>query len=296
MALNERDTDGRERDPRLDRLYPKTGLDEPRAELDAAIRAAARREVQARPYALGGRLRRWRLPISIAAVVMLSVSVVTLMREEGADRFEEGLAPTMMEPKAPAAPSDGDANLKTKESADTLPRAQVVPAPKALPAPAAGLNAPSAEQARRARRLDAPVAGRAKPAEPFPLESRQGAADAVDEALSQRPAPTSPAKRPARSATRALGAPAPGAKGALIEAEKDAAGKRALKKSERSLGDSRFDAVVRELEGASPEVWLEKIERLRREGRNDEADDLVIEFKRRFPEHPLPIQEGARGN
>ncbi|MDH3286731.1 MAG: hypothetical protein OEP48_03255 [Betaproteobacteria bacterium] len=295
MALNERNTDGLERDPRLDRLYPQTGLEEPRAELDATIRAAARREVQARPHALGARLRRWRLPISIAAMVMLSVSVVTLMREEGADRFEEGLPPTMVEPRTPAASPGDDADLKTKESADSVGRAQV-PAPQALPAPAAGLTAPSVDEARRARRLDAPAAGQLKPVEPSPAEIRQRAAGAANESASQRPASAAPAKRPARRAARVLSAPAPSTKEALVEAEEDSAGKRELKKSERSLTESRVNALIRELEGASPEVWLEKIERLRREGWNEEADDLVVEFRRRFPEHPMPAREGARGN
>jgi hypothetical protein len=229
--------------------------------------------VQARPHALGARLRRWRLPISIAAVVMLSVSVVTLMREEGADRFEEGLPPTMVEPTAPTAPPD-DAKFKTKESADSLGRAQV-PASQALPAPAAGPASPSADEARR---LDAPASGR-KPAE-LPAESRQRDAGAANE-----PASSAPERRPA-----------PSTKGALVETEEDSAGKRALKKSERSLRDSRVDALVQDLMGASPETWLEKIEWLRREGRDEEADDLVVEFRRRFPEHPLPIQERARGN
>jgi hypothetical protein len=295
MALIERKADGLERDARLDRLYPQTGLEEPRAELDAAIRAAARREVQAGPYALGSRLRRWRVPISIAAVVMLSVSVVTLMREEGANRFEEGLPPPMAEPKAPAALPDGDAKLKIKESADSLGRAQV-PAPQAMPAPATGLTTPSAEEARRTRRLDAPATRQGKPAEPSPADMQQRAAGAANESTSQQPASAEPAKRPARSAARVLSAPAPGTKEALVEAEEDSAGKRALKKSERSLTDSQVNALVRELEGASPKTWLEKIERLRREGQKDEADDLMVEFKRRFPDYPLPEQKGALGN
>jgi hypothetical protein len=295
MALNERNTDGLERDPLLDRLYAQTGLEEPGAGLDATIRAAARREVQARPHALGARLRRWRLPISIAAVVMLSVSVVTLMREEGADRFEEGLPPTMVEPRAPTARPGGDADLKAKESADSLGRAQV-PEPQALPAPAAGLTTPSAEEARRTRRLDAPATEQVKPAEPSTADIRERAAGAANESTSQRPASSAPAKRPSPRAARVLDAPAPSTKGALVETEEDSAGKRALKKSERSLMDSRVDALAKDLERASPEAWLEKIERLRREGRNEEADDLVVEFRRRFPEHPMPVREGVRGN
>jgi len=47
-------------------------------------------------------------------------------------------------------------------------------------------------------------------------------------------------------------------------------------------------ALLKELEPQAPEKWLEKIEALRREGRKAESDELLAEFKRRFPTHPLP--------
>jgi hypothetical protein len=51
---------------------------------------------------------------------------------------------------------------------------------------------------------------------------------------------------------------------------------------------ARVTALLKELEPQAPEKWLEKIEALRREGRKAEADELLAEFKRRFPTHPLP--------
>ena len=75
---------GSERDPLLDRAYRGAATDEPPARLDAAILAAARREAGARPRPLSAVLRAWRVPVSIAAVVVLSVSLVTLVREEPA--------------------------------------------------------------------------------------------------------------------------------------------------------------------------------------------------------------------
>jgi len=290
MAVNERNTEGEERDPRLDRLYAQTGLEEPRAELDQAIRAAARREVRARPQALGARLRKWRLPMSIAAVVVLSVSLVTLMREEGVDRLEEGLPSTTAEPEAPAAPSLGDTQLKATGGANSPGRAQA-PAAQALPAPVA-------EPAQRARRLDAPAANRGKPAEPFRAETRQRATDAAKESASPQPAPAAeaPEKTPARGAGGALRAPASSIPPVPAETEQDLAGKRALMKSERTLTDSQLDTLLRELDGASPEAWLEKIEALRRQGKTDEADKLLAEFRRRFPKHPVPLPDGGSGN
>jgi antitoxin component of RelBE/YafQ-DinJ toxin-antitoxin module len=37
-----------------------------------------------------------------------------------------------------------------------------------------------------------------------------------------------------------------------------------------------------------PQKWLERIEELKRQGRAVEAEEMLSEFKRRFPEHPLP--------
>lgn len=38
----------------------------------------------------------------------------------------------------------------------------------------------------------------------------------------------------------------------------------------------------------SPERWLERIAELRRAGRHDEADRLLAEFRRRFPDYRIP--------
>jgi len=47
-------------------------------------------------------------------------------------------------------------------------------------------------------------------------------------------------------------------------------------------------ALIREYENRTPEKWLEKIAELRRDGKTAEADEMLAEFKKRFPEHPLP--------
>ena len=37
-----------------------------------------------------------------------------------------------------------------------------------------------------------------------------------------------------------------------------------------------------------PQKWLVRIEELKRQGRAAEAEEMLSEFKRRFPEHPQP--------
>jgi hypothetical protein len=56
----------------------------------------------------------------------------------------------------------------------------------------------------------------------------------------------------------------------------------------RKSPDAYPAAEIAKLEAEPPEVWLERISRLRSEGREREADALLIEFRVRFPEAPVP--------
>ncbi len=137
MALNEHNpgaSGGVERDPLLDRAYRGAATEEPPARLDAAILAAARREAGARPRPLGAALHAWRIPMSIAAVVVLSVSLVTLIGEEGGVSIEPSPPPAVAPPVAqsrPAAELDSRKQLM-KEQVSGSARAPSAP----LPAPA----------------------------------------------------------------------------------------------------------------------------------------------------------------
>ena len=60
--------------------YRESSVDEPSATVDDAIRAAARREVSARPRLAGSPFSAsWRIPLSIAAVVLVSVTLTLLL-------------------------------------------------------------------------------------------------------------------------------------------------------------------------------------------------------------------------
>lgn len=290
MALGLHDQGGPERDAGLDRLYRHAGEELPRAEIDDAIRAAARKAVGARPQALGARARRWGVPISIAAVVVVSVSLVTLMREEGADRLEEGYGPGRVESKAkPAETPVGGAELESRtpaKRADQAPR----PVPQAPAAPAANAGAPSsADDALRARSSVAPAGVGPDPAS---RELREQAAYRDREA-STPPAPErqSVGKKSDGDKADAL---APPATRMLRNAPAASAGEpltaQSAAKSERSPLDVRVDALVSALAEAAPPSWLEKIKSLRKEGRKEEADALLEEFKRRYPDYPIPSE------
>jgi hypothetical protein len=51
---------------------------------------------------------------------------------------------------------------------------------------------------------------------------------------------------------------------------------------------SDVSQLLKELDKAPPERWLEKVEELRRAGRQVESDELLAAFRKRFPDHPAP--------
>lgn len=336
MTPNERNesgmSGGADRDPRLDRAYRAGAREEPPARLDAAILAAARREVGARPHAVSARLRAWRVPVSIAAVVVLSVSLVTLVREEGGGKLEEPPAMDLHSKPAETAPAPPAAAPEAaKAPAHATPPAA---APAATDDAALGATASAKIAGEAARREDRARAG--QPAAPERPAARPDAA-----APSPQPfqaAPAAPERRPVLAAEPAAGAgtatQSAGIRGSEVEAsatptEPAAAPKPAARMMQRdraatddavgsisamrpqaavapaekprpraearaqqggaALADTaRVAALVKEFEAQPPEKWLERIEALRREGRKGEADELLAEFKRRFPNHPLP--------
>jgi hypothetical protein len=52
--------------------------------------------------------------------------------------------------------------------------------------------------------------------------------------------------------------------------------------------------LARDLFDQPPEKWLERIEQLRREDRDGDADELLGEFRQRFPAHPAAQQAPER--
>jgi len=266
MALNEINQGGgpgdAERDPGLDRLYRATGREEPPAHLDAAILAAARREVGARPRPLSSTVHRWRVPVSIAAVVVLSVSLVALVREEGGDQLMQVPPPASVEPPdarpAPAAPTASEMKQSRPPAAvpappRRAPREDARDAPVALGKMtdgfASGAAGPTASQG--AGEVSAPDAAvRSQPRAfqdvPSPAERRAAAAEAspsTEDSTARAPAVAE------RRAAPPASAPATEAAGArsTMQARKEAA-----------PGDDRLP-VWHGYEKEPPQKWLDRI-------------------------------------
>jgi outer membrane biosynthesis protein TonB len=221
-----------ERDPRVSNRYRELGAEEPPRALDEAILAASRRP--ARSWT-----QRWALPLSLAAVVVLSVTVTLRIQQE---------QPALESPAEVRAPVSKEAAQKQeKEKADKpLPRKE--PAPF-QPAPQMRAPAVAEPPAKVRDEVQAGTAAKAAAVAPAPAA-----------------APASPAAVPASRAAR--------------EAESGAAGALAPQAAPEQALSKRA--------AETPERELERIAQLRRDGRHEEADKALAEFRKRHPDYRIP--------
>ena len=177
MAVNKRGRDDSDLpadpgDERIAALYREAAREEPPARIDRAIADAARGRGAA-PAREAPWWLPWRMPFAVAALAVVSVSLVTLMVEEDPDR-----AIALQEPSPPAAgardasaptaalrdaPADMTPPTKTESADAEKPRRNLdarrsdAPSPSPSPAPP-----PTPETS--ARRAPAPEAARPTPA------------------------------------------------------------------------------------------------------------------------------------
>lgn len=289
-----------ERDPGIERLYREAAGETPPAHLDAFILAAARREAGARPRSIAPKLRRWHVPVSIAAVLVVTVSLVVLVREErpmlmmrdegallkseretpeeGRRRIDEGAAP-------PARATHAEAQQGSRQ----LPAAAPEPSrrdsrddKKPSAGPGEPVDEPSIRMSRPAAVPDAstpagtehegkPMSQRVQASPAGVAEERMASAKANTVVAGKVASPAAPSEPQPARATADVPPAKPVAEGAML----------------RSVEQAR-PPVWRAFEKEPPEKWLAHIEDLRKQGRVVEAEEMLSEFKRRFPEHSLP--------
>lgn len=305
------------RDPHIDAAYRATARDEPPHALDERILAAAHRAVEARPVPAGRSFaQRWRVPVALAATVVLSATVTLMVYEtDRAPPIPEELHPGKVLREDRGAPDDDAArrNLdKAPEAREQKPselqERSGRPPPPASPRP----SAPRDENALRQLRSEKPDRARSNevtnapapfPAEPSRLASPPAAAaprakDAQAPVAKKREAPA--AAREESSGVRSSAMPlqsAPrgpaglgGASRAVPEAETPAASTREGALADRPAGRLERDAATAAAQSPlrSPEDWIAEIRRLKQAGRTEDANRLLAEFRGRFPDHPLP--------
>ena len=271
----------------LSKLYRASAQEQPPHAVDEVILRAARKEARRPPLFFN-----WTAPLALAAVVVIAVSLVIAMRDD--------LTYTASTPK--------QASVSEKQA---VPRAQPGALSKEEPAPAS-----KADQALSDAflRKDAPADERPR-SETEAKRSVETRADVVREEKAPQPSPqrfsnrsersemtasqqTMPAAIPETAEQPASAASAPAPKPlARSSAEESASGRQLSKAAEVSEQGSpsqgSLAAGVRRPQSRaaaeiSPEAWLEKIAKLRTEGRVREADESLAEFRKRFPDYPLP--------
>jgi ribonuclease E len=266
-----------ERDSQVAAAYRELGAEEPPRRLDEAILAASRRPPR-------HWTQRWAVPLSLAAVVVLSVTI-TLQVQHEAPELESAAAP----PRA-AAPARSEAQeeapLKLKPDEQLRQRARAAAEkPEARRAePKAFADAAPAAPARST----APAAG------PDALASRNDVArleqahrEAARSADSGRGSSAlgQVEERTARDAEAAARAHQAGALFAKRPEQAPAAKPAAPPPAEAAAAPpaAAAPAQVAKLSGETPEREFERIAQLRAEGKHDEADKAFLEFRRRYP-------------
>ena len=232
--------------------YRAGAEDEPSARLDAVVLAAARRELE-QPR----QRRNWQMPASIAAMLVIGVSLVLLVRDN------EPPLPSLDRPAADEAklarPAPPQLAMKTQPEAQADYRLGGRPSRERSARPdrapivqdemaATQENATSGESAQPAPPSAAPAAaGMAKPAE----QERSG----IEESAGVSPSKKSKALADAATESRVSA--------------------RALRKEDVAAGP------------AQPQDWLRKIEDLLRDGKDAEAKEQLLGFRKQFPDYPL---------
>lgn len=276
--MNERE------DAKVSELYRALGSEEPPVALDAAILAAARRAVGARPRAARQALQRWALPVSVAAVVVLSVTITLQMQRERPD------ATALYSPE----PKKIEQSAAREAPTAAAPSASAAPRPESRKEQAGAVNPGLAKQnmSLEADRLSKPAAAR-----------QERSADETRPAQAPSPAGPQFAPDPAASAAPPLAeSPSPATTGAVADrAAAPAESELARRRTEESAASGRASsgALVRSAPASvemraksaekdeSPERWLERIVQLRVAGREREADESFAEFRKRYPDYRI---------
>lgn len=284
---DQRDT----KDSALSRVYREGAWPEPSRQIDEAILRAARAQ---RSFA-----RRWAPSLAIAATVVLSFTVLLMSRDH-----PEIAAPIVTD-RSPAPRAKEPAAEAPKPAREAKPATPPQPAPATRMAPGFTSKMDEAE-AERLDRIQRDLAQRGSPASESPLPREKQAQLPRAPVL---PAPQTPAPTPKPAAADKAAAaeqytfrqqaaprgepvqPAP----APLQAAQPAPAQAAPAPSARVFASGALGAnppraarSVAELPERAPQTWLEDIRKLKAEGRTEEAERSLADFKKRYPDYALP--------
>jgi hypothetical protein len=269
-------------DEKISRRYRELPREEPPRHLDDAILAASRRAVHTRPAPLvapTGR-QRWYFPVAAAAIIVLAVAVTMHVERE---QPAEEIVSSAPQPSAPAAAAPPAPELMREEAKPQAEKPKPAPQPERFRRAAPGSrelpDAPSAPTQDTANAVQESARSEMamKPAPPTDL----GAAASMGRAQSQSEPSPAPAPVPAPQAAPAPEAkPAPGRSKAITASKPSAE----LRRADEAARDT---SPLAKFAGRAPEQWLQGIADLRSQGRHEEADKELAEFRKRHPDYRI---------
>lgn len=263
--------------------------------LDAAILAEAHRAVKSRPAARPK--RRWSIPLSMVASLIVAVMVGLQLPHMLKDA---ALPLPQEEQRIAAAAMDKSTGGLASPAPDE--RREIQPMARAKSESTRGEPAPMAAQAEAAAKPDAPVLVAPKETQTAGTqESGATSVVALPPVAAPSPAPVRAAKRPdlrERAIADNGGMAASKEKKASSRAE-DAVGDFSEQRAPAAAGasvpqpaqpDSSVQTFNEDTNEASlsPEDWLARIQRLKQQGKLDEARKDLAAFKKRYPDYRVP--------
>lgn len=145
-------------------LYHQTPQEKPRPELDTKILAASRRAVRSRPRVAGPFSGRWTVPVSIAAVLMISVILIPLLRQESEGPPEVPGRRSVPVPAPAPAPAPAES---TRLSPETVAPSREHDAGKALAPGADDAASPPVAAPRSERAVPLEELRKSEPGSPY---------------------------------------------------------------------------------------------------------------------------------
>ena len=236
--------------------YRAGAQDEPSPRLDAAVLAAARREVDQPRQRLN-----WQIPASIAAMLVLGVSLVLLVRDNEPllpplDRLAADEA-KLAKPAPPQLAMKAQPRVTTDSHREDRPSRERIARPDREPRARDDAVATSENTAS-----GAPAAPASTPAPAAPV-----VAGRVESAEEEQP---------------------------RIAESGDLSTSKKAKAVADAAAESRVSAQAMRKEAAAtpgqPQDWLGKIEDLLRDGKQTEARQQLLAFRQQYPHYSLPAR------
>ena len=250
-------------DPRLTAHYRAGSQEQSPSHLDDAILAMARREVHAKPRSAKIYSSRWAVPVSIAAVLVLSVSLVTLIKQEIPETLTQ--APKLSKP-AESKPKVGMAEKKEEAKRRTLPSSSMSDVEQSIP--------PSAPLKKERRRKTGNQAAKSA--------TTKAEAIAPQDGVFSKPE---------------VPAPAPDAKQAMPTQQQSELREDSIRSADKPLPAIKSSPTLRmqaetakksaEKKVVSPEQWLKAIDELLKQGKQDDARKSLKRFRKQYPYYSL---------